>query len=54
MNAESFSPTIRRKTRMSALTTCIQHCITGLARMIRQEKEKKAITLERKNETICR
>lgn len=41
MNAESFPPKIRRKTKMSALGFCIQHCITGLAGVIRQEKETK-------------
>lgn len=41
MNAESFSHEIRSKTRTSALTACIQHYITGFARVIRQEKETK-------------
>lgn len=42
MNLESFSSKIRSKTRMSTLTACIQHCVTGLARVIRQEKERKS------------
>ena len=43
--SKSFPTKIRNKTRMSALTTFIQHSLEVLATAIRQEKEIKGIQI---------